>query len=213
MQDAETPARLVTILAPNRHDWICKICCDPALGASAVPVGTLIALRFWNKNEKAAWPSQKSLAEMIGSSLNTVNRAISDLCKQGYLGKTRRFNGSNVYRLTLPDTPKMVNGQSENQEQEEGQRFTKFGDTFIPKMVHPTHQNWGTNHINEPCGALKRPKYVSVTDYQHPDQRDLLDRAGPDLPYHPVDDDDDAPPNRAEHYNPNYEDDDDDAPW
>jgi hypothetical protein len=77
---------------------------DRALSATALRV--LAALGIYAGRDGVAWPSQETLALLIGLNRATVCRAIKCLRERGYLDRyrkrTSRGRYRNVYRLVYP---------------------------------------------------------------------------------------------------------------
>lgn len=59
--------------------------------------------KFYNwKEQKACWPSNKTLAKATGLSIRSIIRAKNELINSGYLKSERRFNDSSVYVTLTP---------------------------------------------------------------------------------------------------------------
>lgn len=59
--------------------------------------------KYYNwKENKACWPSNKTLAKATSLSVRSIVRAKNELVNEGYLVSHRRFNDSNVYKTTTP---------------------------------------------------------------------------------------------------------------
>lgn len=59
--------------------------------------------KFYNwKEDKACWPSNKTLAKATSLSVRSIVRAKNELVNAGYLVSHRRFNESSVYQTTTP---------------------------------------------------------------------------------------------------------------
>lgn len=79
-----------------------------AIARSGLPSGvraTCWALAtFADNNTGEAWPSVKKLAEAVGLSEKVVTQHTGTAQSAGYLRKKQRFNGTNVYTITVPTT-------------------------------------------------------------------------------------------------------------
>lgn len=74
---------------------------------SAIQVRVLAAIGIFGGPDGTAWPSQETIAAVIGIHRETVCRAIKRLRELGYLDRyrkpTSRGRFRNVYRLLYPD--------------------------------------------------------------------------------------------------------------
>ena len=59
--------------------------------------------KYYNwKEDKACWPSNKTLAKATSLSIRSIVRAKNELVNNGYLVSQRRMNNSSVYKATTP---------------------------------------------------------------------------------------------------------------
>jgi DNA-binding transcriptional MocR family regulator len=72
------------------------------LTSNAKLLALAISYHYNWKDQKWAWPSNKTLAKETGLSIRTVVRAKNELVSTGHLLSRRRFNDSNVYMPILP---------------------------------------------------------------------------------------------------------------
>jgi hypothetical protein len=82
----------------NRDKWIRELVEDDRLSHAAVRVGVHIAMRI-NADDRAAWPSTKTIAKATGVSLRSVLSALTALEDTGYLLAARKRNVGNRYWL------------------------------------------------------------------------------------------------------------------
>lgn len=62
-----------------------------------------LALCYHADANGRCWPSRAKLAEEVGVSVDTVDRAMKDIERAGLVSVTRRDDTSNVYQLTVSD--------------------------------------------------------------------------------------------------------------
>jgi DNA-binding transcriptional MocR family regulator len=72
------------------------------LTSNAKLLALAISYHYNWKDQKWAWPSNKTLAKETSLSIRTIVRAKSELVSTGHLVSQRRFNDSNVYMPILP---------------------------------------------------------------------------------------------------------------
>jgi DNA-binding transcriptional MocR family regulator len=72
------------------------------LTSNAKLLALAISYHYNWKDQKWAWPSNRTLAKETSLSIRTVVRAKSELVSTGHLVSQRRFNDSNVYMPILP---------------------------------------------------------------------------------------------------------------
>ena len=79
---------------------------EAIFASELTPNAKLTALaisKFYNwKENKACWPSNKTLAKATGLSVRSIIRAKNELVKANYLISNRRHNGSSVYKTLTP---------------------------------------------------------------------------------------------------------------
>lgn len=79
--------------------------------------------KYYNwKEDKACWPSNKTLAKATSLSIRSIVRSKNELVNAGYLVSHRRFNDSNVYKTTTPghtvhylETDSLTNNELNNE--------------------------------------------------------------------------------------------------
>lgn len=60
---------------------------------------------FYNwKEQKACWPSNKTLAKATGLSIRSIIRSKNELVSEGYLVSNRRYDMSNMYIPCVPQS-------------------------------------------------------------------------------------------------------------
>lgn len=84
----------------NKYIWLNSICADHIVNSTAFRVAYVIADHL-NIKKGNAWPSQARIAERLGLHPKSVQRAVKDLEKRGWLAVTRRRDGltSNRYAI------------------------------------------------------------------------------------------------------------------
>jgi DNA-binding transcriptional regulator YhcF (GntR family) len=86
-------------------DWLDHVCADKRLSDAAFRVAYSIC-QHMNRGTGSAWPSLPRLAEQAAVSISTVQLAVKQLARCGFIavqpGKRGRGH-SNTYRLKLPD--------------------------------------------------------------------------------------------------------------
>ena len=61
--------------------------------------------KFYNwKEEEACWPSNKTLAKSTGLSIRSIIRSKNELVNSGYLVSHRRYDMSNMYIPSVPES-------------------------------------------------------------------------------------------------------------
>jgi DNA-binding transcriptional regulator YhcF (GntR family) len=86
-----------------KEHWLRLMLADRELLQSAKL--TLVAVSLYlNRGTRSAWPGMRLLAENIGLSKSTVERAVRQAERRGYL-ETRGRRGSNVYAPAFPRVP------------------------------------------------------------------------------------------------------------
>lgn len=96
-------------IAAERSAWLQSLCADKDVKLSALRVAVIIANHI-NGKIGEAWPSQSTIARLIGIERHNVNRAISSLVDLGYL-KVRKAGQLNRYSMSTriqPDTPAVI---------------------------------------------------------------------------------------------------------
>lgn len=88
-----------TVTASTTLRWLTRVHSDSRLAATARLVAAVYQRRA-NKTGKC-WPSKRSVAQDLGLSVKTVQRANAALLKNGYVRVIRRIGGANVYELAL----------------------------------------------------------------------------------------------------------------
>ena len=123
----------------------------------AVSRMVLLALADFADDSGKAWPSINAIAKRCAISARSVNRCIAELEANGHLERERRFNNSNMYKLTprTEPTPDTASG----------------GDTTSPpdrmspppdNVVRSRPDNVGALTVNEP--SMNRQKGTSPDD-------------------------------------------------
>lgn len=83
----------------ERLTWLSAISADSRLHSTAIRVAVVIA-SYLNRLTGEAFPSIRTIATKSATPARSVERAISELCKAGYLERRRsRFQGPNVYSI------------------------------------------------------------------------------------------------------------------
>lgn len=75
------------------------------LSSKAKLVGLAIAYYYNWKEASPSFPSMDTLAERTSLSVKSVQRAKKELVTQSFLVEKRRFNQSNTYIVSVPQTP------------------------------------------------------------------------------------------------------------
>ena len=95
-----------------RLQWANKVRHDPRFRPTEHSVAAEIA-NHANINGNA-WPSKRRLAEKLGLSERTIQRAIAKLVKYGYLARIVRLGRSNLYQLRFPGVRHDVDNPTED---------------------------------------------------------------------------------------------------
>lgn len=88
--------------------WLEQLSCDAKLNDNAKCVALHIITRYINGHTEEAWPSYQTIAEAIGKSVKTIQRAIHDLELGGWLDVVRG-NGSRVSTRYRPSEASILN--------------------------------------------------------------------------------------------------------
>lgn len=88
------------------------------LSSKAKLVGLAISYYYNWKDATASFPSMDTLAERTSLSVKSVQRAKKELVTQSFLTEKRRFNQSNTYIVSVPQTPQC--GQDDGSMRSEG---------------------------------------------------------------------------------------------
>jgi hypothetical protein len=78
--------------------WLIEIMGRRDLTAITKTIAVAISLHL-NSNSWQAWPSRKRLAEMCSVSVRTVERAVKELERTGFLRVSRKSNCANRYEM------------------------------------------------------------------------------------------------------------------
>jgi hypothetical protein len=90
----------------KRFQWLDQVASDPGISGSTCKLAILIACRFLNRKTNTAWPSQVTLAELLGiRTREGVRRCVDQLVDGGHLAvQVSHGRGfSNRYRIILKD--------------------------------------------------------------------------------------------------------------
>ena len=87
--------------------WLEQLSCDAALSDSAKCVALHIITRYVNGHTEEAWPSYQTIANAIGKSVKTIQRAIHDLELGGWFDVVRG-NGSRVSTRYRPSEASII---------------------------------------------------------------------------------------------------------
>ena len=86
-----SPQKVVPIVSrepvslARRAHFVCSAMADPRLSRADQSVLTVIILRYFNDDKRAAWPALDTLAIDTGLSRRSLSRAVSSLQTAGYL--------------------------------------------------------------------------------------------------------------------------------
>ncbi len=92
----------------NRFEWFKAVLKNCDLSSVAKNVAASLALQFANDETGQINPSNKTLAECVGTSLPTIKRAIRELVTAGWLGRTEGRGRGNCANYTLLSPGKIV---------------------------------------------------------------------------------------------------------
>lgn len=82
--------------------WIEAVTLDASVSAEAARLATLLATRFLSRRSGCAFPSQKTLAEMLGITDRQVRRHLGALVDAGHIvQRNRGHNRVNEYRIAF----------------------------------------------------------------------------------------------------------------
>lgn len=99
----------------DRFTWLEALTADARLHSSAIRVAIVISSHL-NRGSGEAWPSIKTIAEKSATPERTVERAVSELCKAGYLEKRRGgFGKSNRYVMSGGSSPETNPQQTDSE--------------------------------------------------------------------------------------------------
>jgi hypothetical protein len=85
----------------DRLNWIDAVALDLRVSAEAFRLAHVIQSRFINSKTGEAWPSQETIADLLGIKERQVRNLISELVALNWIDKRRGGNGQpNRYRLT-----------------------------------------------------------------------------------------------------------------
>lgn len=87
--------------------WLEQLSCDAVLSDSAKCVALHIITRYVNGHTEEAWPSYQTIADAIGKSVKTIQRAIHDLELGGWFDVVRG-NGSRVSTRYRPSEASII---------------------------------------------------------------------------------------------------------
>jgi biotin operon repressor len=86
----------------DKNVWFDAVVTSGIGSFAAVAVAGVIR-KYYNNETGAAWPSLQRMADNLGVSRASIQRAVKALEEKGYLSHTRGAEGrSNRYRLTIP---------------------------------------------------------------------------------------------------------------
>lgn len=148
----------------NRFAWLEAIAADSELSSHAARAAIVISSHL-SRTKGDAWPSIKTIAACAGSPRRTVERAIAELCKAGYLERRRRgFSLSNSY--VIPDTsphrcnadlvsiPATGGGNGPDSPAKGGGNDDAIpamcGGSVPPPLADHSRHEWRTNPLIEP---------------------------------------------------------------
>lgn len=154
----------------NKLNWLEALAMDSRLHSTAVRVAVVIAKRL-NRQTGEAFPSIKTIAAESATPERSVERAVSDLCKTGYLERRRGgFSKPNYY--SIPDTsPHRCNAGQVSIPATGGvnepvspaihggsdDAIPAMGGGSVPPLVaDQSRHGWRTNPLTEP--SEKEPK-------------------------------------------------------
>lgn len=87
----------------KKLQWIEAITLDGAMTAEAMRLATVLAIKFLSRRSGCAFPSQKTLGDLLGIKERQVRRHMTALIEAGYVAQNNRGrNRSNEYRMALP---------------------------------------------------------------------------------------------------------------
>lgn len=118
------------------------------LTSNAKLLALAISYHYNWKDQKWAWPSNKTLAKETGLSIRTVVRAKNELVSTGHLVSQRRFNDSNVYLPILPCqdgvypvSDSLTNNESNNELNNEIKKETS-NEVLDFKIINQEKKEW-----------------------------------------------------------------------
>jgi len=105
-----------------RDDLVCKLAGRRDITGSALRVATVMAAVFVNRkiwltqNIAVAWPSQRTLAGIVGQDLRNLGRTIRELIAKGVIkihaagkrGRPGSGKNNTRYRFLIADTPAVL---------------------------------------------------------------------------------------------------------
>lgn len=142
----------------RRFDWLKAIAADGRLHSSAVRVAIVIADHI-NRQSGEAFPSIKTIATKSATPERTVERAVADLCKAGFLEKRRGgFGKSNRYSIAGADLGADIPATGGGTEDAitamgggtETSSAAMGGGSFPPPVAVHSRHGWRTNPLIEP---------------------------------------------------------------
>ncbi len=117
--------------------------------------------KFYNwKEQKACWPSNKTLAKATGLSIRSIIRAKKELVNSGYLSSERRFNGSSVYVTLTPChtvTTPVTQWQPNNEVNNEVNNETRDSDESLQSNINIKAEEIWRIFENEERTKIRRP--------------------------------------------------------
>lgn len=148
----------------NRFKWLEAITADGRLHSTAIRVAVVIASHL-NRKTGEAFPSIKTIAAKSATPERSVERAIAELCKAGYLDR-RRGGFSQPNRYAIPessphhgiieeaDIPATDGGTDSDSSAIGGGNdnisTATDGGSFPPLVAAQSRHGWRTNPLREP---------------------------------------------------------------
>lgn len=98
---SELTARRPKDWTSRRLAWIDAVAMDHRVSAEAFRLAHILGAKFMNPKTGDAWPSQETLAELLGIKERQVRKHLDALCAAGWIGKRRGGKGKpNRYTMT-----------------------------------------------------------------------------------------------------------------
>ncbi|MCC5966506.1 MAG: helix-turn-helix domain-containing protein [Natronohydrobacter sp.] len=92
----------------NRFEWLKAVMQQPDMTPRAKNLATVLAVTFANDDTGQINPGLDTLAEYLGTSVDTVRRAIGDLSQAGWLARTVPHGRGHLTSFTLLTPGKVV---------------------------------------------------------------------------------------------------------
>jgi hypothetical protein len=179
-----------------RYDWLEQVAADRTIPPFAFKVAFIIACRFLNRQSGDAWPTQETLARIMGATSRGIRKALDQIASGGHMTAVRgRSRGApNRYSIVLMDADLRNDGSSNqgadyrNHGSSNDLVYRNGGSGNEPirgTVVPPLEEPWFLqNHMNEP----QESKIQEETLYcAFSDERLPLDEQPSSKPKEPMD--------------------------